>query len=289
MLRVARHQQDQARARQVYANKIMDLESQLGSSSPSDMSVRPPTQRSPETQMLVQQAVAESNAKLTGLKKAHTRLLERYTDLELEYQTVKAQLEDSAAGDRGSDGYHFRTRDYQGNASGGGGDSAYDTLSDYVPESSYIAPSTSEPTSDRRMAYPLSPPRSEATIRSGVGLTWQPHRPLERQASMASRSTGQAPYTFNQTAPLGTDEVAGSVRSGLSGAGSETSSALQRKKITPDSTVRVYGRGEWRSDHQCCKGVLTCVLQVVRRTSSSRRRTRTRTRVLARKRRKVAY
>ena len=42
--------------------------------------------------MLIQRAVADSQTKLTQLKKAHSRLLEKFTDLELEYQSVKSQL-----------------------------------------------------------------------------------------------------------------------------------------------------------------------------------------------------
>ena len=43
--------------------------------------------------MFVQQAIADSQNKLSQLRKKHTALMEKYTDLEMEYESVKSQLE----------------------------------------------------------------------------------------------------------------------------------------------------------------------------------------------------
>ncbi|KAK6385305.1 hypothetical protein LTR65_009231 [Meristemomyces frigidus] len=257
-MRVQRHQQDHDRSRRAYSDKLAELEAQLEANDSFERQPQSGRQQSAgDIQMMVQQAIANSQAKLAQMKKMHNALMQKYADLELEYETVKEQL-DAIQGDRGghnsrtySDGDGLTPRAYNGNArtldtmSGGLGhsDGAFDSGSD----SAYVT-STSDPSSRRFPAamrgMPVSPPSSEATMHSAAGLTWRPPPPASRQESVAStsRSSGVAATTFNQTAPISQDElVRGSGKSVFSVASDD--SAKRREKIKPDSQVRVYGRG----------------------------------------------
>ncbi|KAI6892715.1 hypothetical protein KC355_g20931 [Hortaea werneckii] len=132
--------------------------------------------------------------------------------------------------------------------SGGlGNDSAYDTLSDYngTGSDSAYTTSTSDPTSRRYQSpirqQPAHSPRTEASIQGSAGLTWK--NTISRQESLASRSSSQPATTFNQTAPLGSeDQVRGSGKSAFSDRSGDSGQG-RKEKIKPDSQVRVYGRG----------------------------------------------
>lgn len=241
-MKLQRHEQDRERTRRAYSDRVAQLEAQLGGPDSFDRGSRN-NGVSPDTQYFVQQAIADSQAKLVQLKKAHARLLEKYTDLELEYQSVKSQL-DALQGSGNGRGFPFGTHDRDpSDTMSGGGHDTYDILSDYNPISDQAyTTSTSDPTQRRYQAplmrgMPVTPPTSEAAVQSGVGLTFKP--PMSRQESMASRSSG-APATFNQTAPLAQDDL----RSHMS----DVSVATRKAKIQPDSQVRVYGRGKSLQD-----------------------------------------
>ena len=208
-------EEDRERLRRAYATKVTELEAQL---------TRPTSgQSSTDTQVMVQQAVSDSQARLTQLKKAHSRLLEKYTDLELEYQSAMSQLETYQGGyaaNRSTLSFDSR-QNYS--------DPGYDIISDYHVQSE--GGSTSDPSNRRFVPRPLilpTPSESQATMQSAAA---------SRMNSFASQSSG-SPAAFNQSAPLAQDEGK-SVFSDSSGGVANT----KKEKIKPDSTMRVYGRG----------------------------------------------
>ncbi|KAK3628189.1 hypothetical protein LTR22_022447 [Elasticomyces elasticus] len=121
-------------------------------------------------------------------------------------------------------------------------DGYYDTISDLTTFSENVYITSASDPSERRYQpkigrLPVSPPASEATMHSSAGLTWKP--PVNRQNSLASRGSYAPATTFNQTAPLQLEET-----STIGGKSSHSTDSAKKDKITPDSQVRVYGRGE---------------------------------------------
>lgn len=229
--------QNLERARSVYLDKIAELEAQCEALEPFD---RPGAQQSQNVQAAIDQAVAESQNKLANMKKAHAHLLEKHTDLEMEYQSLKAQLESRNTNDadnkNDNTSYVFRTQrptvavddfamlpdmrtpnlyprthqpstgyndftTYQPLGGGGGGGGAM---------------STSDP-SGRRFRHPVSPPTSDSnpTLQHSMSSgnpgwrSQQLHsRMVERNASMTSGSGSASSgmrSTFNRTKPLSED------------------------------------------------------------------------------------
>lgn len=91
---------ERERSKKTYEQKITVLEARLRSAS----STPGPGQLPASVQTMIDSALAASNAKLTQLKKAHARLLQKYTDLELRNLELEAPETRSAAsvGGRGS-------------------------------------------------------------------------------------------------------------------------------------------------------------------------------------------
>jgi predicted nuclease with TOPRIM domain len=84
-MRLRRHEEERDRMRKIHADRVAELEAQVYSSQNGRRgSTFPGTDG--------QAAIAEANNKLAQLKKAHSRLLDKYTDLELEYSSIKSQL-----------------------------------------------------------------------------------------------------------------------------------------------------------------------------------------------------
>lgn len=90
ILRLQRHEQDRERMRKVHAERVAEFEAQLNAHSPSNLH-RTTSGFSDSSEQKA--ALAEAQSKLSQLKKAHARLLDKYTDLELEYSSAKSQLE----------------------------------------------------------------------------------------------------------------------------------------------------------------------------------------------------
>lgn len=241
-LRIQRLEQEHSRLRQAYTSKIAELELQVGlDDTPSRSSG---SQSGPDVQAIIQQAVAGHQEKLIQLKKAYTRLLEKHTDLELEYQSLKSRFDlTSPGGSHIGGGSFYSPGDDQASMN-------FDLVSDYIPyESNYAtnisasAPSSrhhfsSAPSSTPSNLPAQTTPGSDQTVmHSQAGLMFD--RPLtSRKNSSASKSSSQ-PAAFNRSLPLGSDEGM-SAFSDFSGNGSQTG---KREKIQADSTVRVYGRG----------------------------------------------
>ncbi|KAF2772906.1 hypothetical protein EJ03DRAFT_348426 [Teratosphaeria nubilosa] len=257
-LRLQRQQHDLERTRRAYEDKIAELVAQQDPRE--SVSRKTNSSNGPAAE-----AIAESQAKLATLKRKHTALMEKYTDLEMEYESVKSQLELMRANHgNGHDIYHERadsekytcssptTRhiaDAMSGALGGSADSAYDTSSDHTPtavsENAYII-SASEPRPSRFHA-PLS---LETRTESATTIKSLPPQQqdqtsmtcLVRQGSMASRGSGGHAFNFNSTAPISADEVQRASTKSTHSEGSHDTKQ-RREKVQPDSKVRVYGRG----------------------------------------------
>ncbi|KAK3613135.1 hypothetical protein LTR56_028049 [Elasticomyces elasticus] len=192
------------------------------------------------------QAIDDSEGKLNQLRKKHTALMERYTDLEMEHESAKAQL-NAIQGDRGrtinvyDNEYSLSSRDQSMSGTLSTRDGYYDAARDLtaLSENAYIT-SASDPSARRYQlrfgGLPVSPPASEVTIHSTAGLTGKP--PINRRNSIAFLGSNAHATTFNQTAPLQLKEI-----TTVSGKSSHSTDSVEKNKITPDSQVRVYGRG----------------------------------------------
>nr|POF16311.1 tuberous sclerosis 1 protein like [Quercus suber] len=255
-IRIRGHEQERERTKRAHSEKVAELEAQLDASD-SYQQRRQNGPPSSDVQSLIQNAIADSQTKLAQLKKVHARLLERFTDLEMEYQAVKSQLENvQSAGFGRRPSLGLQTLMHEAELDGTPRD--LDSPYEYTPrhdydQSSLYTVSNSDPTS-QRYAMPFqmrsgvipSPPVSEAAVHSSAGLTFRPppgpstqsqqtYRPHRTESSVSHASS--QPVAHNQTAPLGVDE-----RSVFSG-GSDESASKKKDKIKPDSQVRVYGRG----------------------------------------------
>jgi len=269
-LKLNRREQDSERLKHALTSRIAELEARADPDDYSSGVHSPSHTPSQDTQMLIQRAVAESQTKLTQLKKAHSRLLEKFTDLELEYQSVKSQLDSmqgNGHGDNEGGGRSFfhdtDALEHYSDRPGSGGamtaaDSGYDTYSEYQhPSSDPSGRRFHSPLNTHAQANPRSlgsgslPSPQVAPPHSSAGLSWKPS--VSRADSMASRnsagtSTPTPAMTFNQTAPLMEEEelqrVKSGSKSGFSDGSSDLSSQGKKAKITPTSEVRYYGRGK---------------------------------------------
>jgi hypothetical protein len=84
-MRLRRHEEERDRMRKIHADRVAELEAQVYSSLNGRRGSTFPDADG-------QAAIVEANTKLAQLKKAHSRLLDKYTDLELEYSSIKSQL-----------------------------------------------------------------------------------------------------------------------------------------------------------------------------------------------------
>lgn len=267
-MRVRRQEQDLERTKRMYSDRIAELEAGMGSRtsferSPTSLGMAPESSTSHAATL---RELDDTRARLTQLKKTHSKLLERFTDMELEYHSVKTQLarvygeDDSSYVDAaisGSNGVGS-ARDstiMSGGLPGIPGsrpgviESFYDVASEYAPsEFNMTSVSRSDPTPRNNTRgfpiSPISPPRTEVSVDRTAGLTWKPSTSRTQKSGDSDRDPS---LVYNKTAPLGSDE-----RSVVSG-GSEPKKA----KIDPKSEVRVYGRGESKMNTGSQNSILT--------------------------------
>ena len=254
-MKMHRLEQDRERMRRVYTDRVAELEIQLENlSATHEQSPLSPT--SPEPHVFMQLSATDASTKLSQLKKAHSRLLQKFTDLELEYQSVECRLETlqsltgygvdaSRPASRRNDN-SFRGRG-EAVMSGGLGhvgvlESVYDTTTDDGLRTTMTRASTVGPGSRRDPSPSLTntsslttTTTSEATILTQAGLTWEGEGSTRQLEELT-----YVPTAYNVTAPLGADER--SVYGVQSNASSENQSK-KKEKITPASQMRVYGRG----------------------------------------------
>lgn len=248
-MKVKRHEEDLERTKRIHSDRINELEASIGPSTSLD---RSPTSTGTRSETAASHAATlreldDTKAKLAQLKKSHSKLLERFTDMELEYHSVKTQLA-RVCGDDDSSYIDASMRSASGVGSlresattshslsadrTGGLESYYDVGSHYGALSELTSVSRSDPTPYRNNRYPVSPvspPRTELSIDVPAGLTWTPS--ISRTTPQQS-DTSESQLVYNKTAPLSSDE-----RSVASG-----SSESKKAKIDAKSEVRVYGRG----------------------------------------------
>lgn len=247
-IKIERYEDDRERTKHAFSHRLAELQSQLAAGAVQ----RPTTQPSADSH-----ALADSQARLSQLRKAHSRLLENYTDLELDYQAVRSQLEAFQAESTSGRSLRLRRTTESPHAAHAARDPepldfGFEFVGEYNPaESGYALPSASEPSArpyTPAFSLPRSPHGSEPTLHGAAGLTFRP--PASRGDSIMTKSSGSAAgpagQAFNASAPLASDEGA-SVFSKPSQDGSATSSSGTKKaKILPDSQLRVYGRGAYR-------------------------------------------
>ncbi|KAF2206520.1 hypothetical protein CERZMDRAFT_52954 [Cercospora zeae-maydis SCOH1-5] len=230
-MRLRRQEQELERTKRMYSDRITELEASLGSRDSFD---RPPTSIGADPDVTAAHAATlqeldDAREKLSQLKKAHSRLLGRFTDMELEYHSVKTQLARVP-----EDGKVRQSRSISGGIRAGVIGSIYGIASEYEGSSESI--SRSDPTPRHHVpsipVATVTPPRSEATVDRSAGLTWKPSVARTNNSEQSESS-----LMYNRTAPLAADE-----QSVLSGA--STGSDGKRAKIDAKSEVRVYGRGE---------------------------------------------
>lgn len=262
-MKVKRHEEDLERTKRIHSDRMNELEASIGPRTSLD---RSPTSAGTRSETAASHAATlreldDTRAKLAQLKKSHSKLLERFTDMELEYHAVKTQLA-RLRGDDDSSYIDASMRSANGVGSpresaiisnslsadrAGVLESYYDVGSHYGAPSELTSVSRSDPTPCRNNRYPVSPvspPRTEISIDVPAGLTWTPS--VSRTTPQQS-DTSESQLVYNKTAPLGSDE-----RSVASG-----SSESKKAKIDAKSEVRVYGRGESRPRTGSQNSILT--------------------------------
>ena len=273
-MKIQRYEDERERTKHAFSERVADLEAQLAGNGHQ----RPATQHSADTQ-----ALADAQGRLLQLRKAHSRLLENYTDLELDYQAVRAQLESLQASSTSGRGLRLRSPDshhprrpISSAADTHPIDFGFDFVGEYNPaEASYALPSASAPstrsTGGAYMSHPglgvlpASPPGSEPTVHSSAGLTFPRAAPASRGGSVGTKSSGSEGKAFNASKPLGQEEGDGG--SSVYSKGSTGKGSGKGEKIGVDSQLRVYGRGELVSSfpflffpHELREGGTLCVL-----------------------------
>ena len=236
-LKIQRYEDDRERTKHAFSERLAELEAQLAAGAVQ----RPTNQPSVDPQ-----AFADTQARLLQLRKAHSRLLENYTDLELDYQAARSQLESFQVESSSGRSLRLGTANSSSrpisNAARGHEpiDFGFEFVGDYNPaESAYALPSASEPSSRQYLPgymLPPAPPGSEASMHSSAGLTFRPS--ASRGDSIITKSSGSVGNAFNASAPLASDEG-----SSMYSKPSQDGGSMKKAKIQPDSQLRVYGRG----------------------------------------------
>jgi hypothetical protein len=197
--------------------------------------------------------VFDSQSKLTQLKKAYSRLLEKHTDLELEYQSLKSHLEVAQGSNAGTSFYSPTERD----------SFSFQFIDDYRSETGFENVSSSDPTNRRFQPQIFSPPTTSGSGQPGfdsqAGIMFSPT--ASGKGSIRSKTSSQTAAAFNPSAPLSKEETTSAFSDYSAG------SSSKKEKIKPDSNVRVYGRGRVKDQFAADESCLI-MSQVERRTSS---------------------
>ncbi|KAK8249894.1 Hamartin protein-domain-containing protein [Phyllosticta capitalensis] len=233
-----------------------------------------------DVQHMIDSALAGNNAKFTQLRKTHSRLLHRFTELEIHSQALEAELAYLRGRQNGNGHSHNEPQSPSGNDSTGllkmrsnslagghslsssrGGGSSFATRYGHHHFAESLR-SEDELVEDKQSEY-----NDQASSFSGPSFKTFTGRP-ERSESLPTRGfhhdpdlispttiTSENPwgseshqsksYSFNQTEPLGQSDG----RSTFSGESASASGSGSNKdkssnpKVNPKSETRVYGRG----------------------------------------------
>ncbi|KAI9821774.1 MAG: hypothetical protein M1827_002355 [Pycnora praestabilis] len=240
-LRLRSRENEREKFKKAYDRKIQELESRVQS-----MQNPMPGQASSVVEPMLDSALALSHSRYNTLKKAHNHLVNRYTELEIRYMEVQAQLDPNdnrlySLGTRNRDDYtedfssfgqedaaslDFRRRQHALSDSSmrtgeySGGHSGSSTMAGPISSSFPNPPTRIESLHNRQ--YPMSSDTSPIAERS---------TPFEASLSPLKSGQSAAASAFSSN---------NSVHSGES-TGIQT--GKEKPKIKAGSEVRVYGRG----------------------------------------------
>lgn len=269
---------ERERQRRIYDRKIAELESRLQSAEQPLV----PGQLPPSIQQVVEAALAASQSRMQQLKKAHTRLLHKYTELEMRLAEVEGE-EDAEIGPihspgslhslslvtGGASASSFGRKSSLGGTSNGSG--LANTRSGFHRSHTFSEPTGYGDEDDDLDAYGSRYAGSAARNLPRSSSSFPPGRPmrLENPQSRPQPAGRSLSPTTNMSLTFGPDS-ARDVHAALQGRGdhardrsrdeppaSSSKSAFSVEsgdkattQITPKSEVRVYGRGELLGHHE---------------------------------------
>jgi hypothetical protein len=245
-MRLNSREMDSERSRKAYERKIMELESRIQA---ADRGAGKPGQLPHSFQQMLDSATAAHNAKLQQMKNAHSRLAQRYADLEMRYLELHgerqagygqfASPEKSSYGDLGGDSLSRQYSTRSSNAP------PYDAK--FVPHLSTQHPDDmgyyDEYQSPTNTGSPSTPVYSNRPVR---------HESLASQKAMRDQMSPGQLHDFSAAyetslnnqfqSPNTADIIVSSGKSSYS-VDSNGSKGDKKDKVIAESKVRVYGRG----------------------------------------------
>ncbi|KAI9829857.1 MAG: hypothetical protein M1819_005955 [Sarea resinae] len=253
-LKLRSQDSEREKAKKAYERRIAELEMKLqgsgGVSVGNGQTTPIPGQNSPAFQHMLDSALAASRTRFAQLKKAHTLLLNRYTELEMRYTELQSGLAESDDGT----GLYSPTRGHHYSD-----DFSYDqSHGSYQPHSNNSRRqktfSDSSAYTDDYPDYPdPNPPMSNSFPNRPTRLESLPHRqyPMSSETSpVAERSTLYRPQGPSQAQSQRereqgpTESSSNSLHSAESiGTRSAKEKEREKAKIKAQSEVRVFGRG----------------------------------------------
>lgn len=254
-MRLNSREQERERSIKAYERRIMELENRIQTSG---RDTGKPGQLPSSVQQMLDSALAASAAKMQSLKKAHYRLLEQHTELQMRCQDLEGDLE----AERGLHArQHSRHAEYNGaqpsRTSSGrqpnnhnsrqlpplSSDMALDEERDYCPNNRYSgftnssASAGAPPRASRiESLQGQRPPRSQTAPLPypGFGGSMHPDFSATYDASLSRQFQSQLPGSAPNSSGKSTFSV-----------DTEGSSGREKKeKVEVKSEVRVYGRGK---------------------------------------------
>ncbi|KAK5000343.1 hypothetical protein LTR66_000761 [Elasticomyces elasticus] len=236
--------QERERSKRAFSNKIAELESRI---QPVNGHIPP------HVQAQIDSTIQLARARYDSLKKTYTRLLHKYTELEMELQELKGE-QAAARGLRVTPSFDHeddRSSSMFASHNSLGVGSANQTASPFQRHQGLLDINMDK--NDYLDIDSHSPPSSAFGGPSQSFPSQRPHRYEAFQArpppSSPSKSEGSAIdpnmlQSWNATPPLTSSEIVqDSSRSAFSVESGSHKSDRSKSKIQPKSEVRVYGRG----------------------------------------------
>jgi len=248
-MRLNSREHERGTALKAYEQRIRDLETRLQAAS-ERADATPNGQIPANVQQMMDSALAASNTKLEQLKKAHRRLFEHYTELEMRLYEIEGerQAEQGSSTAAGPSSSRFKREDSirDDNFRLPGYGAQYQSPGSPHPDqlSDHLSPHTRSPVSASAASSPMA--STSAT------------RPVRLESLHSKRSASAAvPFTQNfsgcfegpsfsvkssSTSAAAGEHVLSRAQSAVS---VETSSSKgeKKEKVAPKSEVRIYGRG----------------------------------------------
>lgn len=242
--------------RRAYERRVAELEAEIRAMNPEGIPQQP-NQLSPAVKQIIDSALAASQSKLNQLRKTHSRLLHKYTELELRYQELRGEHEagyyqqfqgarqdldtlpenadlspvrryNTARGSTFGQRAPVPTRQH-----------AFSSDDDEIVDNDYVVPSSAP--AGRYNYPPTVPPRSNS-------LAYANHQhlpPLDTSGDrdLAALYESQLNHEF-QAPSASSDPPQSSGKSAFSVDSRDSKGDKKKEKVQPKSEVRVYGRGK---------------------------------------------